>query len=66
MIEVPDGIANEYEVVERPENGAEEHKETPSADREFWFTTEVANRFRDTMKVYDRDGAEIRRDLVGK
>jgi hypothetical protein len=66
MIEVPEEFAKKYEVVERPESAADEREETPSADREFWLPPEVANRFRDTMIVYDRDGAEVRPDLVGK
>jgi hypothetical protein len=66
MIEVPEDVAKKYEVVERSEIGTDGHEEMPPVDREFWLTEEVANRFRDTMKVYDRDGAEVPPDLVGK
>lgn len=66
MIEVPEDFATRYEVVERSESSADEHDGTTPVDREFWLTEEVANRFRDTMKIYDRDGAEVRPDLVGK
>jgi hypothetical protein len=65
MIEVPEDLAKKYEVVERSE-GTDEHEGTSPVDREFWLTEKVANRFRDTMKVYDRDGAEVRPDLVGR
>lgn len=65
MIDVPEGFATKYEVVERSESGTDEHEGT-APDREFWLTEEVANAFRDTMKVYDRDGAEVPRDLVGR
>ena len=66
MIEVPEDLARKYEVVERSDSGKDEHEETSPVDREFWLTEGVANRFRDTMKIYDRHGAEVRRDLVGK
>jgi hypothetical protein len=66
MIEIPEDVAQKYEVVERPESTAGEREETPQVDREFWLTEEVANRFRDTMKVYDRDGAEVRPGLIDK
>jgi hypothetical protein len=65
MIEVPEAFAKKYEVVERSESGTDEHEGT-TPDREFWLTEEIANRFRDTMKVYDREGAEVRPDLVGR
>jgi hypothetical protein len=64
MIEVPEEFAKKYEVVERSDT--DEHEGTAPVDREFWLTEEIANRFRDTLKVYDRDGAEVRPDLVGK
>jgi hypothetical protein len=65
MIEVPEDFAKKYEVVERSQGGTEEREETSSTDREFWLPEEVADRFRDTVKVYDRDGAEVSLDLVG-
>ena len=65
MIEVPEDVAKKYEVVERSQGSTDEREETSSTDREFWFPEEVADRFRDTIKVYDRDGAEVSPDLVG-
>jgi hypothetical protein len=64
MIEVPEDFAERYEVVERPDRA--DDTGAASTDREFWLPQEIADTFRDTMKVYDRDGAEIPRDLVGK
>jgi hypothetical protein len=65
MIEVPEDFARKYEVVERSQGGMDEREDTSSTDREFWLPEEVADRFRDTIKVYDRDGAEVSPDLVG-
>jgi hypothetical protein len=65
MIEVPDEIAKKFEVVERSQGGRE-REESSSTDREFWLPEKVADRFRDTVKVYDRDGAEVSPDLVGQ
>jgi hypothetical protein len=58
-IEVPADFALEREVHEDPPLGW--------PFREFWLTREEANRFLDTLKVYDSaDGEEVRPDLVGK
>jgi hypothetical protein len=65
MIEVPDEFAKKFEVVERSQGGTE-REDSSSTDREFWLPEEVADRFRDTVKVYDRDGAEVSPDLVGQ
>jgi hypothetical protein len=54
-IDVPDDFALEHEVGPRH----------PS--REFWLTPQEANRFLDTLRVYESDsGAVVRPDLVGK
>lgn len=35
--------------------------------KQYWLSPEEANRYRDTLKVYDsEDGEEVRLDLVGK
>jgi hypothetical protein len=58
-IEVPDDVALEHEAHEEPPMGW--------PFREFWLSPDLANRYRDTLKVFDsNDGEEVRPDLVGK
>jgi hypothetical protein len=58
-IQVPDDFALVREAHEDPPSGW--------PFREFWLTSEEADLYRDTLKVYDSsDGEEIRPDLVGK
>ncbi len=58
-IEVPDEFALEVEV----------HSDHPKgrSSREFWLAPEEANRYPDTLRVYDSQyGEVVRPDLVGK
>jgi hypothetical protein len=58
-IEVPDDLSLEHEALyDEPEGWP---------FREIWLPEDVANRYRDTLKVYDPiDEEEIPLDLVGK
>jgi hypothetical protein len=58
-IEVPNDLASQREVHEDPPG--------PWPFREVWLAPEEANRYLDTLKVFDsNDGEEVRPDLVGR